>query len=409
MTLDPVHRQHIASLAADLRPATDEEDHRNLAQEVWQDYLDPLYGDDGPVLEPIEELARYTAPITDIGVQASPYGVVHGLDSGTINPRTFRNGLVLDLAQAAMAADPSDLDLHRSRTIVESIHSNDVRVTLDRDWEHFDDGYGRTRVVQVGDLARDQERVVHGLSLYLAESSHALRHADEVAELLLLDGPVYPTELVSWAERHAGLRDVIADEPLVEEVVQNYTTLVDRFANRGVPLAGFVKSGRSEALLRALADRGAPTPWAGDRAFFTHVLERRANGERVTDNLSWTGWFVSRLGADGTFADVVPREGSGVAPEEYEVAFVIVYDPRTDIAYRLELPMVFAKEATVRDEVLRQVLRGVAARRGPPDAIARADTLARISREETEALVSAMEEAFGSPEAGEYDELRWGL
>lgn len=409
MTLDPVHRQHIAALAADLRPATDEEDHRDLAEEVWENYLDPLHGADRPVLEPVDELARYTAPITDIGVQESAFDVVHGLDSGTINPRTFRNGLVLDLAQAAMAADPSDLDLHRSRTIVESIHSNDVRVTLDRDWDHFDEGYGRTRVVQVGDLARDQERVVHGLSLYLAESSHALRHADDVPELLLLDGPVYPTELVSWAERHAGLRDLIADEPLVGEVVEKYTTLVERFADRGVPLAGFVKSGRSEALLRALADQGAPTPWAGDRAFFTHVLERREDGERVTDNLSWTGWFVSRLGADGTFADVVASAESGIDPEGYEVAFVIVYDPRTDIAYRVELPMVFAEDPTVRSQVLRQVLRGVAARRGPPDAIARADTLARITREETEALVAAMEEAFGSPEAGDYDELRWGL
>lgn len=409
MTLDPVHRQHIASLAADIRPAADEADHRELARDVWENYLDPLLGPDGPVLEPLEEQTRYTAPSTDLGVQERAFEEVHGLDSGTINPRTFRNGLVLDLAQAAMAADPSDLDLHRSRSIVASVHSNDVRLDLDRDWEAFDDGYGRTRVVQVGDLARDQERVVHGLSLYLAESAHALRHAEDVEELLILDGPVYPSELVTWAERHSGLRDVIADEPLVAEVVENYTSLVERFAGRAVPLAGFVKSGRSEALLRALADRGAPTPWATDRAFFSHVLEQRRDGERVTDELSWTSWFVSRLGADGTFATVGPDDDTALDPTGYEVAFFVVYDPRTDVAYRVELPRVFAADESTRDRIRRQVLRGVAARQGPPEAVARADSLARISREETAALVESMEEAFDSEEAGDYDDVRWGV
>ncbi|MFB6112184.1 MAG: DNA double-strand break repair nuclease NurA [Halobacteriaceae archaeon] len=427
MTLDPVHRQHIAALAADLRPAADEDDHRALAAEVWEEYLDPLYGEDGPVLEPLDDRARYTAPITDLGVQEPAFETVHGLDSGTINPRTFRNGLVLDLAQAAMAADPSDLDLHRSRTIVKSVHSNDVRHDFDRDWEPFDEGYGRTRVVQVGDLARDQERVVHGLSLYLAESSHALRHADAVSACLLLDGPVYPKQLVTWAEQHAGLRDIVADEPLVGEVVRNYTALVERFAARSVPIVGVVKSGQSNALLRALNAAGAPTPWASDRGFFTHVLEQRDDGERRTEALSWTSWFVSRLGADGTFASVGPtgdraktppdvpglsteEPGSGeLGPTAYEVTFFVVYDPRTDVAYRIELPRAFAADERTRERVRRQVIRGIAARSGPPEAVARADSLARISRDESEALVSAIEEAFDSDEETTYDDLRWDL
>lgn len=409
MTLDPVHREGIAELAAGLCPAADEADHRELAETVWASYLDPLGDPADPALEPLVERARYAAPRTDLGVQEPAFEVVHGLDSGTINPTTFRNGLVLDLAQAAMAAEPADLDLHRSRTIVKSVHSNDVRADFDRDWERFDDGYARTRVVQVGDLARDQERVVHGLSLYLAESSHALRHAETVPGCLILDGPVYPKELVTWAERHAGLRDVIADEPLVGEVVRNYVELVERFADRGVPLVGFVKSGRSRALLRALADAGAPTPWASDRALFSHILERRADGSRVTDELSWTDWFVSRLGADGTFAEVGPAADSALPTAAFEVAFLVVYDPRTDVAYRVELPRVFADDPETRERVRRQVLRGVAARTGPPEAVARADDLARISREETAALVETLEEAFDSDREGDYDEVRWGL
>lgn len=409
MTLDPVHRAGIAELAAEIGPAADENDHRALAEEVWDAYLDPLGDPTEPLLEPLDEKARYVAPITDLGVQPKPFSTVHGLDSGTINPTTFRNGLVLDLAQAAMAANPSDLDLHRSRTIVTSVYSNDVRIDLEREPRSFDEGYVRARVVQVGDLARDQERVVHGLSLYLAESTHALRHADDVPECLLLDGPVYPKELVTWAERHAGLRDVRADEPLVDDVIDNYTALVERFAERDVPLAGFVKSGRSQALLQALNEGGAPTPWATDRGLFTHLLERRADGDRITDQLTWTNWFISRLGADGTFAAVGPDDDSSLSQGAFEVAFFVLYDPRTDVAYRVELPRAFAADSTVRDKVRQEVLRGVAAERGPPDAVGRADSLARISREETIALVETLEEAFESDRASDYDDIRWGL
>lgn len=407
MTLDPVHRAGIAELAADIGPAADEDDHRALAEEVWDSYLDPLGDPSSPLLEPMTEQARYTAPITDLGVQEPAFETVNGLDSGTINPTTFRNGLVLDLAQAAMAAEPADLDLHRSRTIVKSVHSNDVRIDLDREARSFDDGYVRARVVQVGDLARDQERVVHGLSLYLAESTHALRHADAVPEILFLDGPIYPKELVTWAERHAGLRDIRNDEPLVGEVVENYTRLVERFVERDVPICGFVKGGRSQALLDALSAAGAPTPWASDRGLFAHLLERRTDGERVTDALTWTNWFISRLGADGTFATAAPAADSSLSTPAFEVAFFVVYEPRTDVAYRVELPRAFADDPSIRERVQQQVLRGVAAQRGPPDAIGRADSLARISREETAALVETLEEAFDSEQAGDYNAIRW--
>ncbi|MFB6104052.1 MAG: DNA double-strand break repair nuclease NurA [Halobacteriaceae archaeon] len=407
MTLDPVHRTGIADLARSISNAANEADHRALADEVWATYLDGVAVDGETVIEPVDDRARFAAPLDEVGLQPAAFETVHGLDSGTINPRTFRNGLVVDVAQAAMARVPSDLDVHRARTIVKSVHSNDVRVDLDRDWTTFDDEFGRARIVQVGDLARDQERVVHGLSLYLAESSHALAHIDAVEECLLLDGPVYPKQLVTWAQRHRGLRDLVADEPLVEEVVDNYLTLVDRCLDRGVPLVGFVKNARSTALLRALRSAGASTPWASDLDLFCHVLEQHDGSHRRTDELAWTNWFFSRLGADGAFATGDAGVDRGHEPTAYEVAFFVVYDPRTDVAYKVELPRGFAEDAVVREAVRDHVVREVAAEAGPPTAIGRADDLARIGHDETRALITALEAAFDSPEASTYDDIRW--
>ncbi|MFB6071567.1 MAG: DNA double-strand break repair nuclease NurA [Halobacterium sp.] len=414
MTLDPVHFDGIADLAARIRHEVDAEEHRDVAEETWTNYLDPLYGEDGPVLEPLDEQRRSAAPIEDLALQPSPFDSTHGLDSGTINPKTFKNGLVLDLAQAAMSATPSDLDLHRSRTVITSVHSNDATVRTNTDWQRWDEGFSRGRIVHTEPLARDQERVVHGLALYLAESHHALEHAAAVDDLLLLDGPVYPKQLVNWADRHASLADLVTENELVAEVLENYVALVEAFVEKDVPLAGFVKSPASQALVRALRDRGRPTPWASDAAFFAQVLERREyDGDadehrRLTDGLTWTGWFTSTLGADGAFADAselgVERE---LAPEHYEVAFFVVYDPRTDLVHKVELPRAFADDADCRDAVERYVTREVAAEAGPPEPVAKADELARIGATEKGELVRKLEAAFDSGRDENYDDRRW--
>jgi hypothetical protein len=412
MTLDPVHFDGIAALASQIRTDVDAEEHRDLAEETWANYLDPLYGEDGPVLQPLAEQRRSAADLQELALQPSPFGTAHGLDSGTINPKTFKNGLVLDLAQAAMSASPSDLDLHRSRTVITSVHSNDATVKMGTDWRKQDEGYWRGRIVHTAPLARDQERVVHGLALYLSESHHALEHADAVDDLLLLDGPVYPKQLVNWADRHASLADLVTENELVGEVLENYVRLVERFADEDVPLAGFVKSPASQALVRALRDRGRPTPWASDAAFFTQVLEQRefADGDyhRSTDELSWTGWFTSTLGADGVFADAselgVDRE---LAAEAYEVAFFVVYDPRTDLVHKVELPCAFADDEDTRRAVERYVTSQVAAEAGPPEPIGKADELARIGATEKQELVRKLEQSFDSKRDENYDDKRW--
>jgi len=400
VTLDPVHLNGIADMARRIRHEADEAESRESAETVWEEFLDPLY-DDGVVLEPIDRKQRYCAPADRLGLQADPFDTVHGLDSGTINPRTFENGLVLDVAQAAMSATPSELDLHRGRTIVKSVHSNSATIDTGGEWELFDSGYSRKRVVHLEKLARDEEAVVHGLALSLAESHHALTNADVVDDLLILDGPLYPKHLVQWAERRTGIRDAMTDEPLVEEVLGTYLALVERFLERGVPLAGFVKNPSGKALLRALDGR-APTPWASDAAFFRQALSDC--GER---ELAWTNWFRSRLGSDAVFVGDLGLERA-YDPAAYEVAFFYVHDPRTELTFKVELPAAFADEEEVRNAVRTHVLGEIATRGGPPLAVSKADSLAKIDASSKRSLVEKMSEALDSRATRTYDDDRWG-
>ncbi|MFC7046879.1 DNA double-strand break repair nuclease NurA [Halobacteriaceae archaeon GCM10025711] len=409
MTLDPVHFDGIAALARRITQHVDEQDHRDAAETVWQEFLDPLRHDGDVVLEPLDGVRRRKAPVQELALQPAPFDAVNGLDSGTINPRTFKNGLVLDIAQAAMSATPSDLDLHRSRTVVASVHSNDATVDYGgNEWDRFDAGYGRGRIIKAPPVNRFEDAVVHSLSLYLAESAHALQHADAVSDLLVLDGPLYPKGLLNWREQSRELAHLLTEHDIVREAIENYLRLVERFVDRDVPLVGFVKNTSARGLTNVLRTK-THAPWAHDMAFFSQVLERRDGGERLTDDLTWTNWFRSRLGADATFS----TRGDGLSfdraldADQYEVTFFVVYDPRTDIGYKVEAPYAFTRDPEVRAAIERQVLRDVAAERGPPLAVAKADELARISVNEKHSLVGRLEDEFGSDVDRNYDDERW--
>jgi hypothetical protein len=414
MTLDPVHFEGIARLAGRIEQGVDEREGRAFAETVWTEFLDPLYDLNGSVvLEPMGEQRRRAVDREDAALAADTFETRHGLDSGTINPTTYRNGLVLDVAQAAMAAVPSDLDLHRGRTVVTMVHSNDAAATFDEDWTMFDEGYVRGRVLRAPRVNRYERTVVHELALYIAESEHARSNADVVDDLLILDGPVYPKGMLNWADREPELADLLAeDRP--RDIVENYLRLVERFVDRGVPLIGFVKSPISRAITRTVREREGGTPFVNDAGFLGSVLERReevdGRFERRTDELTLTNWFVSRGGADAHLA----RDGGAFGierrldPEAYEVTFFAVFDPRDGVVYRVEAPRVFTDDPDRRERITRQVLKGVAAERGPPKAVARADDLAGIDREETSALKNAIENAFDAERETTYDDVRWG-
>jgi hypothetical protein len=409
MTLDPVHFDGITRLAGRIEQRVDADDHRDFAATVWQEFLNPLRQDGRIVLEPLGERRKRAIDVEDAALLDRPFPTQHGLDAGTINPTTFKNGLVLDVAQAALSAVPSDLDLHRARSVVAAVHSNDATLSVGEDeWTMFDGGYSRGRILQTPRVDRYEQRVVHALALYLAESAHALLQADVVDDLLVMDGPIYPSGLLRWLDQDPDLADLVHERQDVRDVLENYVGLVERFAQRDVPLVGFVKNSTSKGITRAVR---SPTtaPWVNDSAFFSKVLERREDGDLETDDLTFTNWFRSRCGTDRIFStqgDALGIERS-LDPEAYEVTFFVIYDPRDDLVYRIEAPYAFTQDEDMRENLTMQLLADVAAQRGPPLAVEKADELARISRQEKSALQDQLASTFDTARQREYDDKRW--
>ena len=412
MTLDPVHVDGIAELARRVTRTVDDRDHTNIAEQAFEEFLDPLRNRDGDViLEPLDEHRRQTVPVADVALTESPFPTQHGLDAGTINPTTFKNGLVIDVSQAAMAAVPSDVELHRGRTIVMTVHTNDDTVDVqDEDWRMDDEGYAHRRILNAPRVDRYEQTVVHALALYRAESEHALKQADVVEDLLILDGPLYPTGLLKWVERDPELKRLIIERSEFTDVVENYLTLVEQFADRDVPLVGFVKNSASKALTRELR-RTLGAPWVNDEAFFRRVLERTDDeGELRTDALTFTNWFRSRAGTDGVLADgTLPlAHDRRLDDAAYEVTFFVVYDPREDLVYRVEAPYWVTRDEQVREQVTTQMLAEIARERGPPLAVGKADELASIDRQGKRTLRRRIETTFETSQQRSYNDMRWG-
>ncbi|ELY59662.1 NurA domain-containing protein [Natronococcus amylolyticus DSM 10524] len=419
MTLDPVHFDGIAELAGRIDHGADERDRRAFAETVWEEFLDPLRQNGRIVLEPIAEQSRRLVDCEDVALTERPFPTEHGLDAGTINPTTFKNGLVIDVAQAAMSATPSDLELHRSRTAVMTVHSSDATASVDNeDWDRFDEETSRRRVIRIGRLDRFAEGVVHALALYLAESEHAHEHADAVSDLLVLDGPLYPRGLLRWADQHPDLADFLLEDPRPTTVLENYVRLVERFVERDVPLVGFVKNPATKAITRAVRETtDASAPWTNDAAMFTRLLERGEyvddvdgeRWERDTSALTYTNWFRSRAGVDRPLS--VDGDALGIdrelPPEAYEVTFFVVYDPRDDLLYRIEAPYAVTRDRETRERLAIQLLQDVAVAHGPPTIVGKADELARISAPEKRSLRETLESRFETSQDRSYDEHRW--
>ncbi|MFT4947321.1 MAG: hypothetical protein ACI8TL_001563 [Natronomonas sp.] len=412
MTLDPVHVDGIADLADQVRTAVDETDQTALAEHAFADFLDPLYDSDGSVvLDSLGEHGKRKVSIADIALADPPFPTQHGLDAGTINPTTFKNGLVIDVSQAAMAGVPSDVDLHRARSIVMTVHTNDAAASFEEtDWRMVDEGYARRRILQAPRVDRHEQVVVHALALYLAESEHALKQSDVVEDLLVLDGPIYPTGLLKWVERDPELERLIIEREEFTDVIANYLELVEKFADRDVPLAGFVKNSASKAITRELR-RAVGAPWVDDADFFRRVLERPdENGDPKTDALTFTGWYRSRAGTDGVLADgtIELDRRRELDDEAYEVTFFAVYDPRDDLIYRIEAPYVFTRDQARREALTEQFLGAVARERGPPLAVGKADELARIDRQGKATIRRRIEHTFETGRQTDYNDKRWG-
>jgi len=259
-------------------------------------------------------------------------------------------------------------------------------VALGEEWTMQDEGYARERILQVPRVDRYEQDVVHALALYLAESEHALKEADLVEDLLILDGPVYPTGLLQWADHDPELAELLVKDDVLD-VVANYVDLVEEFVERDAALAGFVKSTTSKAITRivrkeqgnAVGQRRRVLP-ADTR---TPRRRGRAHHRRADVHQLVPARASGRTGCSRPAATRWASSGNSTT-RAYEVTFFVVYDPREDLLYRVESPYGITRDEGTRDAITRQVLADVAAERGPPLAVRKADELARIGGDEKE-------------------------
>ncbi len=397
MALDPVHFDGIEMLTRRVDADYDDSGQADVAEELWR-ALESLFLDGERKLSPVESLERRRAPVEEMALVDDEYPTQHGLDSGTLNPVAFTNGLVVDVAHAAMASVPTDLDLHRIRTVVESVYSGDTSVSLRDEAVSFDGDAAEGHVVQVpARLQRLQNEVVHGYALYLAESRHALANLDEVDDLLFLDGSLYPKGVVKWVGEG---EDVVGDCALTWEVLENYTRLVERAVEKETPVVGFVKNTSSAQVVRAFDG----CPWMDDASFFRRALSDGGEG------LTYSNWFLSEFLVDrgDPFASHPAEWVDGdLDAEDYRPCFMVVRDPRDDLVLKAEAPYAFVRDDAIRGKLTRQLLKEVALN-GAPRAVSKADALARVERGQRKELLRALEESLGVERDRGFDEERWG-
>ena len=90
------------------------------------------------------------------------------------------------------------------------------------------------------------------------------------------------------------------------------------------------------------------------------------------------------------------------------MTFFVVYDPRTDLVFRVEAPYAFTRDENRREKLTQQILHDVAVAQGPPLAISKADELAGIDRQGSEELTRRIEREFEIDREKEYNDSRWG-
>lgn len=409
MSLDTVHVEAIKALVERVDRPGRSRDRAELAERIWADVLvDPT--EDVPI-RPLDSPDRSSALVHDLAVEARPFDRVTAVDAGSLNPTTYQNGLVVDLAHAATGTTPSDVDRHRHRTMHAVVHGPPMEVRSSDDWATFDDGYGRARLVAAPTLDREEETAVHSLALEGAEVDHALETVRADDELVLLDGSVYPASLLHWEDREGGLRTSFYEDPPPRRILEGAVSLVDRCRDDDTALLGFVKNWTARGLIRALeafeTTDLAHLPWRTDYGLFQQLL---AIVDAVDEPaLRWTSWFHMDYGVGAAMPRAIDSLGLAAdeSTERYGLAFMVIYDPRENVAFRVEAPLSIVDDTERRDAITRHVLGGVAQTGGPPPTLAKADSLAGIDRLERRTLRRDLGRLLDSTEIKRYDRVRW--
>jgi len=418
MTLEPVHIKAISNLAKRIDLCKDNEDTKT-ASDLFE-MLRELRYEGQVVLRSIGDLKRSKVNIDRMALSRDPFEITYSCDSGSMNPLSFDNGLLVDFCHCALASTPTDLDLHRKRTIVSATYSPSSKVTIKTtdEWEMFDEGEGRCKIVRIqpGLLNKRIKRMVHNIAIYLSESEHILWIMGELDKdgFFIMDGPIYPKQLMYWMVVESD--DIqIRYDPHAKKILQNYIDIMDHHIENRISIVGFVKNPEDMQIMDTIKKQGGriDIPWVLDAQFFKNALSLDGNGGGKNSGnnryVTYTNWFMQpnqfyEKMLNSTSPLVAGSVDHKFDTEEYSLTFFMVYVPMTGVIFKVESPYGITKNEEMRNMITRKILYDLCVS-GFPTTLSKADSVAKIRLSERQQII---EQFDGLNIDTMYNDIRWG-
>ena len=400
-------KAHIQGLGKQIRQLNT--DHRDEAREL---YSNMKLDDAIKLCSPLEYQSKR---ILDLASEDSTFGPVFGLDGGSTRPKVLENGTMLCAVQAVMSGDGEQkfdglpIEAFRSLSLVS--HSHRVDLGGAKSELLAEDPYAHLWRVHISKTYLDQDidRVVPGIARAAAESYHAQRLVSELdldSGLFFLDGNLYPIGLYYYFARGSSASRFESTnwtewKPAMEILAQPLKA-VESFAERGWPCVAINKNPGTSWLLEFTLPEASHN-WSNDAQFIKAVLSKTGN-----DELGYTNWFVqeryslpqAKQDEERATFDLFERLklfGLQHEPASYHTCFFYIYDPRVLSVLKIEVPRMILDSHGA--EALRKViLAEIAKGKGVPNAIRRADSRARITREEALSLIESLNSSVSQPE-----------
>lgn len=375
-----------------------------VSQTEYARRLFSLLGRDGGQVETLGEVDCMKTRTTDLGTWSEDPWAEHtyGLDASTTRPMEYNNGLVVDTANAKLGVSGASGDraLEREGTIRSVVYFDDDESRFFTSAFEDEGGYVDGEVLAVpgtADRTADVTRWISTAAQRLAEGRHAVKHVETIDGALFIDGSTYPLGVLYWLMLETVDRMPVPDTwEKPREIVENYVDLIDGLYEKGLPVLGVVKTSMTGQVLDALEakidrhdltdeeGRTLDVPWRRDHQFVGEVLR-----DGSLNHLTYTSWLVHEQSIDGrpfemfsTVADQL-RHGD---PADYRRAFFYVRLPKTGGVLRVETPLLMLEDDERREAIQRKALKEIARCRDVPQAVKRADRIARISPDNRETI-----------------------
>ena len=425
MTLEPVHMKEISDIVSGIERIYVEKESENILK-IFE-LLTELRSDGRIILKSVGKLFRSAIDPMRICLADDEFKITYSSDSGSTNPILFERGLFLDICHAAVASTPTDLNLHRKRTIVCTGFSsgNKTKLPKNADWKTFDEGFGRSKVIQIDPtlLKIRAARMVHDYSIYASESEHILWVQPELDAngFFIMDGPIYPKQLMYWTGTNSD-KVLIRYDADAQKILQNYIDIMDFHLENKMPVVGFVKNPAETQILQLLREKAreekifSELPWATDTQLFKSFLtpppsDGRGN-ERVNRfEITYSNWFIQPNQVyDGEAKENSPLIHGSLnrkfPDEDYTPAFFMVRVPidGNHIVFKIESLYGLIKDEDMKRRITRKILYELSIGK-IPETLLKADSAAKISAAEK----AEIRELFTKePAEKSYNEIRWG-